>query len=288
MSTDTGAALAAAIGAAPDDDAPWLVYADWLQEAGRDAEAGAIRIHLPQLREPVRAGYDAANVVAMAAVHPPGGEFWELAYGRPPEPPAEFVDALPTWPDPPHLEVERPGERPAPGTDLRYLLVPLLIVTVSVLRSMGPRPDRPPAMAFAPVRFPDDARTTVPKAGPKAIVPGSLPSAKSTPDATRWDRGEVAGYAFRRVDGGDEAVTYTFAADGSVIFTSGLPGRPAVRMSVAWAIDADGAVEITALPSNGVEERWRRLARLVLVRAEGARYEVKRNGRSEAFVRERP
>jgi uncharacterized protein (TIGR02996 family) len=285
MSTDTGAALAAAIGAAPDDDAPWLVYADWLQEAGRDAEAAAIRAHLPELREPVRAGYDPAKVVAMASVHPPGGELWEIAYGRPPAPPPEFVDALPTWPDPPHLQVERPTERRAEGSGLQYLAIPMILVGMSILRAMVNHAERPPAMPVAPLRFPDDIRTTVPKAGPKATVPGSL---QSTPRAIPWDRAEVAGYTFRRVDGGDEAVTYAFADDGSVTFTSGLPGRPAVRMNVAWAIEADGAIEITALPSSEVTERWRRLARLVLMRTEGTRYEVKRDGRAELYVREGP
>lgn len=42
MTTDEDALLAA-IAAAPDDDAPRLVYADWLQERGADAKAEYLR-----------------------------------------------------------------------------------------------------------------------------------------------------------------------------------------------------------------------------------------------------
>ena len=44
------AALLAAILAAPDDSAPWLVYADWLDERGRPA-AGFIRERLYDLHK---------------------------------------------------------------------------------------------------------------------------------------------------------------------------------------------------------------------------------------------
>src|SRR5262245_61270326 len=111
MSTDTGAALAAAIRAAPDDDAPWLVYADWLQEAGRDSEARAIRSHLPALREPVRAGHEVARVIAVAAILQPCGRAWEAMFATLPAPAAEFPARLPSFPDPVSRWVERPAYR---------------------------------------------------------------------------------------------------------------------------------------------------------------------------------
>ncbi|HJZ91486.1 MAG TPA: TIGR02996 domain-containing protein [Gemmataceae bacterium] len=39
-----------AIGELPADDARWLVYADWLDDRGRDGDAGIVRRFLADLR----------------------------------------------------------------------------------------------------------------------------------------------------------------------------------------------------------------------------------------------
>jgi uncharacterized protein (TIGR02996 family) len=268
MSTDTGAALTAAIRAAPDDDAPWLVYADWLREAGRDAEAQAVRSHLPALRPPVRAGHDVAEVVATAARHPPGDPLWELAFGRPPAPPVGFPAQLPSWRDPSPRTVERGADRRAPGTDLRYLLVPVLIVLVSVLRAMAPRSEP----------LPDALRLVPPKASGVTFPPPK--------SATRWDRDQVAGHTFCGVGKVDEAVVYVFGTDGDVTVTARLADGSPLRMTLAWKVDDGGAIQITAGPAAGVSERWGRGDRLVLLRVEGNRYDVERNGRPEVYIRD--
>lgn len=52
MSTSEAAALLAAVRAAPDDDAPRLVYADWLDEHGQPDRAAFIRLQVERARLP--------------------------------------------------------------------------------------------------------------------------------------------------------------------------------------------------------------------------------------------
>lgn len=50
-----------------NDDARWLIYADWLIENERDAEATAIQHFLPQIRTAVAEGYPFQTVLETAA-----------------------------------------------------------------------------------------------------------------------------------------------------------------------------------------------------------------------------
>ena len=285
MSTDTGAALAAAIRAAPDDDAPWLVYADWLQEDGRDAEAHVVRSHLPALREPVRSGHEVVKVVATAAVVPPGSPAWEVLFGRPPASADDFVGALPTWPEPAPLRVERPAEQRVQPPGPQLLFVPILFGFVILARLVMNPPVRlidPPAT----FQVSDGVRYTPPQAPSKWDALPRLPTV-AAPGRARWDRADVAGYTFRRVDGRDEERTFAFRPDGSAEVVVARRGHGAVRLTLTWAVDADGAIDITAPPSGRTPPAQPRLTRLFLVRELGNLYEVERDGRGELYVRER-
>ena len=61
---DAEPALTAAIRATPDDTAPWLAYADWLRENGRDAVADCVARHLPALQAEVRRGRGVTDAIA--------------------------------------------------------------------------------------------------------------------------------------------------------------------------------------------------------------------------------
>jgi uncharacterized protein (TIGR02996 family) len=61
------AALWRGIAAAPRDDAPWLVYADWLDEHGREAAAATLRRLLPDAQAAVAAGNPPQVVMSQIA-----------------------------------------------------------------------------------------------------------------------------------------------------------------------------------------------------------------------------
>src|SRR5689334_13038022 len=82
-------ALWQAIVAAPADDAPWLVYADWLQDCGRDREAATVRRFLPDIRAELAAGMGVPAVQELVARQDPGGSGWGLE--SPPAGPALAV-----------------------------------------------------------------------------------------------------------------------------------------------------------------------------------------------------
>src|SRR5262245_12807917 len=282
MSTDTGAALAAAIRAAPDDDAPWLVYADWLQEAGRDAEAQVIRADLPALRWPVRSGHEVTEVVAAAAVFPPGSHAFETIFGRPPAETVEFPAQLPTWPEPVSLRVERPAERHARPNSLPVLFVGVVLMTV--VRAGLNRPDPQPVLSKFPteaIRPAESPGPTLPPAWAKSLTVPTRPAALHGP--ARWERSDVAGYTFRRVDGEDEDRTFIFRGDGTAEVFVTRRGHPAVRLTPVWSIDTEGGIDIGAPPSGQTPASMRRLTQLILIRELGSLYEVQRDGRMELY-----
>ena len=60
---DAEPTLVNAITADPGDRAPWLAYADWLEENGRGEEAGCIARHRLPLRFLVRQGHRPSAVL---------------------------------------------------------------------------------------------------------------------------------------------------------------------------------------------------------------------------------
>jgi len=88
LNTDEGALLAA-MTAAPTDDAPRLVYADWLQERGEETKAEYLRTVVRLIHPPEEAA-DVARCVALAADldrgwrHRVGGRFEVMLEGSAP------------------------------------------------------------------------------------------------------------------------------------------------------------------------------------------------------------
>jgi uncharacterized protein (TIGR02996 family) len=261
MVGDTGSALRAAVQAAPADDAPWLVYADWLQENGRDAEAAAIRVHLPAVRAAVVAGHDLAGVLVAATRHPPGSPAWEAVYGPRSDVPVSV--SPPPRPRTPTRESWSDGHRGERGSLSPLALVPLVYLFLLGFRSLvsSTHLDRAAITPPGPVQL------------PAAWV--REPAVPVPPAAVAWDRAEVAGHTFREAGGGK---WLAFRADGTA--TAGA-APSAAGTQASWWVDASGALELTAWPGG-------QPSRLHKLRADGDRYEVVRDGRPEAYVRQRP
>ena len=88
MTTDEEALLAA-ITAAPADDAPRLVYADWLQERGEETKAEYLRtvvrlMHPPEDAADVARVFDLANYLDAAWRQRVGGQFEVMLEGAAP------------------------------------------------------------------------------------------------------------------------------------------------------------------------------------------------------------
>jgi uncharacterized protein (TIGR02996 family) len=209
VDADTGTALAAAIRADPEDDAPWLIYADWLQDNDRDAEAAAIRAHLPAVRRAVVAGHDPTVVLAVAARHPPGHPAWQARFGRPmivPTPAPAPARVAPVRPD----TWAGRGEPSGDGTALlvRVIFIPVLVIIFATLRGQIGRSSRvpeivPSATYQRPVQTGNGSGDqTLTPALPQFLFGAPDPGAAPLPAGAKpWDRAELAGYTFRQMDG---------------------------------------------------------------------------------------
>jgi uncharacterized protein (TIGR02996 family) len=271
------AALHRAIEADPADDAPWLVYADWLQEHGRDAEAANLRRFLPDVQAAVRSGRDLWFVMAQVARLGPGAAGWGLPAPPPALPPAPRPEPGAWVPE------DRPGWTPGPA------LIWFLGVALLGLFRAGCSADRDRYPAGGDGRMSKEAFAEIERVAKGGSEPRT--GYRPTPDLdrdrksgdirdARWDPFEVVGQTLRLED--DSAVlAFTFAADGSVVYRVGRKGGILLPARGRWQIDERGALDITGpdgKPAYLLTKEY----------TDGHRYQVTRGGRSEVFVRERP
>ena len=273
MTADTGSALAAAIADNPADNGPWLVYADWLDEHGRDAEATAIRTHLPALRDAVLNGHELPLILSVAADCPPTHPMWNLMFGLPVriDPPVPAPEPAPPAPAP--RPVELPAESPREDPSWAPVAGLIAVVALGALRALPSAPDY--QMKPVPV---DTRDWTYRQSEPPPHLPLKVPAtARPAPRAVhKWDPAEVAGYTFRRLPDVPGSSSLTFRADGTVV-RSDAPGGAAER----WVIGPDGDVQIIGAFSNVT-------ARLVKLHQMQNLYDIECDGRSYLYARRRP
>src|SRR5262245_2837378 len=275
------AALHRAIEADPADDAPWLVYADWLQDHGRDTEAAALRKLLPGVKAAVRAGHHLPSIMTLIALKEAGIPGWGLPAPKPALPPAPPLESAA------RTSVDGSGgwtPRPRPFWSLGIILLGVFRMWFDAARQRDPAEGdgRISKEAFAEIQ-----RLAKGDSQPRI---GNRPTSDSdrdrksgdTRDATagRWNPVDVAGQALR-LEHDSAVLTFTFAADGSVVYRVARQGAvplPARRRS---RIDEQGGLNITA--PDGKPGYL-----LTKERSDGDRYQVTRDGRSEVFVREKP
>lgn len=285
MDIDTGTALAAAIRADPEDDAPWLVYADWLQENDRDAEAAAIRAHLPAIQAAVVAGHDPTLVLNVASRYSPGHPAWQAWFGRPIVVPAPAPAPARVTPVRRDTWAGR-GEPTGDGTALlaRVIFIPCLVILLATLRGQIGRSSRVPEIA--PSATYQRPVQTGNGSGDPILVPALPPFPVKAPDpgaaplpagAKPWDRAELAGYTFRQMDGRPGERSYAFRGEGFVVL-SGRFELADVLLPQNWAVDRVGGLNITN-PSG------RRIARLVKFSTFRDEYELERDGQRERYAR---
>src|SRR4051794_8936729 len=250
------AALRAAIEAAPADDAPWLVYADWLQERGRDPEAAAVRRFLPDIRAELAAGRDPAAVWGLVARQDPGGPAGGL--GTPPARPPLIVPASAPL-TVPQASQETRGRDLGLGGWLGIVIVGKAVVLLSlgVVRKESDQTSQPAPLNLTQFLTEDQLRySRVVKDGKEYVT---FPIRSRPPD-DRWHPAELPGYTLR-VEHAPGLVAIAFGADGrATMFTWPCPGIgfPAVA-SGRWAVDdADGVLTITGL-AEGDPVRVRKL-----------------------------
>jgi uncharacterized protein (TIGR02996 family) len=206
-------ALWGAIEAAPADDAPWLVYADWLDDHERDREAANIRRFLPEVREAVQAGCERWAIMAMVVRQEPTGPGWGH-YIRPEPGPS------------PREVVLHPADNPPPSGSVGNLVLVwvgfavFLAVTRVGYESVRQRAQEPPPRA-------------------EALFP---PMFKSD---------EVAGYTFRLVHDRDVLVL-ALAADGQATVDIGFKDRRVVRLAGRWVITFDGVLIVFRLEGGPI------------------------------------
>jgi uncharacterized protein (TIGR02996 family) len=232
MTADTGAALAAAILADPDDDAPWLVYADWLQEAGRDAEATAVRAHLPALRTAVRNGKDLAHVLLVATLYPPGGPVWNAAFGLSPAPdapgPAQAAPTpRPAWTSQAAGQRDQPSWGPA--------LFPILYCAVALVRVLAPSSDR-----HGPDPSPDESRQRLQRIVEQSRAARDTRPGPSAPLARPWGTDVTTGSAARPAGGRSASPPTVLQPSGTAVGTTGWNGP------VRWTVEPDGWITLTS------------------------------------------
>lgn len=272
-------ALRRAIEAAPADDAPWLVYADWLQEHNRDAEATALRQFLPDVQAAVRAGRDVASVMKLVAGQGPVTSRW----GLPVAPPARRP--YPRREPRASAAAGRLGDPPVPPMAIAFL--GSLVLGLLAL-GIDKGPPRQPAD-----RFGGDARLVkealakareFPKAADNRVAvqrvrsPDDVPPPQAPVSAKPWISDELIGHNFRLED--DRSVlAFTFEADGVARIRQGLKDVFVMSGEGRWWIDGGGDLNVTG--SDG-----RLLFVLTKTKTDGVRYEVTRGGRSEVFRRE--
>ena len=209
------AALWRAIEAAPRDDAPWLVYADWLEEHGREAEAAALRRLLPDAQAAVAAGGSPNVVMALLArVGTVGG--WGL-----PIPPAKPA-ALPAAP--PLGEFER---QPAsdPGRQFLLWLAFAGLIFLGRLIAGG---------AFAP-REPDQPVRTDHLFRP------------------HWHADELVRHTFE-LQSDTEVLVVAMDEGGKARIATGKTGEPPTRFDGRWSIVPYGPLRVTRADGTPVCE----------------------------------
>jgi uncharacterized protein (TIGR02996 family) len=272
------AALQRAVQAAPADDAPWLVYTDWLEEHGRGAEAAALRQFLPDVQAAIRAGHDVSAVMTLIARHGPGTSGW----GLPAPPPAR-----PSHPRPEAAAEGTAGRQRDPSA--HPMLIAFLASLVLGLFRVGfegtpprqlpaPRGGDGPVTVEALAEAQRLAKAREERAARPVRWPGDGRPAGVLPSAEPWDSAELVGYTLRLEDDGS-VLTFTFAANGIAKIRQGLKGGFVIGADGRWWIDRLGDLNVVA--SDG---RW--LFLLTKAKVDGNRYEVTRGGRSEVFVRE--
>ena len=230
MLGDTGTALAAAILANPDDDAPWLVYADWLQEAGRDAEAMAIRSHLPALRDAIWNGHDLSFVLTLATSHPPGDPVWNAAFGLPlnlpdPEPVPIAPPRQPVWTTAP----ERDGPSWGPA------VFPILYFVFVLIRAIATSPDRQRTEPSV-----EQSRQQIQRIVDKSPAARDFRPAPPDPPTQLWGRAGTTGSNFQPARPEVESKPTACPPDRTMPASSGWNGP------VRWTIQPDGWITLTS------------------------------------------
>lgn len=277
MSADTGPSLTAAILANPDDDAPWLVYADWLQETGHEARATLIRRHLPTVRAAVRDGHELAIVLGAIGNHPPGTPLWDEAFGRPPEPPEP----------PPTVASAGPAATPVRHWRPWPVVLGVLITGAVGLVGLVRKPKKLDLGGDSAVRLPSDKETdALLQSAEDGTADEAIQRAAGIKDpqppirSQAWTRAEVDGYWFRQ-EGDRPARVFDFRADGTVSMVESPPGGISMFRDGRWTVDDLGVLEVTGLGTD-------RPIRLVKTGVTGNRYEVSRSRVAEVYIRHDP
>lgn len=236
------------------------MYADWLDDRGRDREAATVRRFLPEVQLAVRAGADLPAVMLRVARQDPDGPGWggHAEPARPADPPPRLG---------PERVVYQRVDRDFSGWRKVMWLPPVLIAVSSVMRvaTSGHRAAGPPPAAR--------------DAGPPPTAVGAGRWTADCASPVPWDPAELTGYALRLADG-RTTVEFRFTGPETVVTSLDGPAGTVRRMEGSWWVDAVGALTVSG--PDGRREFV--LAKVAAVRD---RYEVKRDGRQETYAREK-
>jgi uncharacterized protein (TIGR02996 family) len=217
------AALWRAIEAAPRDDAPWLVYADWLEEHGREAEAVTLRRLLPDAQGAVAAG-ESPTLVMMQIARLGRADGWGL-----PMPPAKPA-ALPAAP--PLGQFERQPASDAGRQLLLWVAFGGLIFLGRLIVEGGLAPREPDP----PVRIDHLFRP-------------------------HWQADELVRHTFE-LQSDTEVLVVAMDEGGKARIATGKKGEPPTRFAGRWSIRPYGPLVVTRADGTPVCELEKVDARL--------------------------
>jgi uncharacterized protein (TIGR02996 family) len=198
------AALWRAIEAAPLDDAPWLVYADWLDDHGRDREAANLRRLLPDAQTAVYLNGESPNAVMGQLARLDIVDGWGLPM------PAAPARALP--PAPPPGPYEFAPRRSRGSQILMWFLFAGIIAVVRIA-----------------VHVAQDAAEKAPPAA-QLFDPS-------------WHASDVAGHTFY-LDSDSEVLVLGMAENRVAQVTMGKKGDAPTQVPGRWSIQPNGPLQV--------------------------------------------
>jgi uncharacterized protein (TIGR02996 family) len=254
-----------AIQSAPADDAPWLVYADWLDEHGQESNATFIRQFLPNVRNLIMAGLEPAVVMDMVARQEPAIVDSNLA--KQPSPPQA---------NEPETDPQLEGHLLESGARAPQILWIIPAVLIGLVCYVGAQQkvryshELPPSSRVEP---PEDYTKLLP------IIQETLRAHRVLYPGVPWQLDEVAGHTYLRV-GQPGLFILAFASDSKAILVSwenvgfGFPWFVGGK----WSIDEQGILRVAA--TEGMKSHSFRK-----VSAGGNRYRLFHAGQSEEYLR---
>jgi uncharacterized protein (TIGR02996 family) len=265
----TEAAFVQAILANIDDDAPWLIYADWLDENGSDNRARVIREKLQPVRDAVKTGHDLNLVLHYASEnrHPVDLPKVERETAYTPMPRYDNEDR--------HVRSE--SDSGAKG-------VFWIIIILLKLAAFGGIASQ--SRTTSESRVDRDQLQHMTRLVNQSVKDGTAGEglqrlagiAKPSPriETTRWQIAELAGFKLTLVS--DQTIRwYSFDSAGIGRGKIGEAAGPVVERLIHWSIDELGVLVIqSADPSETV--------RLLKVGKEGDRFHVVENRQSFVYV----